>query len=70
MASIIFHAECLVLEHLTQNYYISLEQMDLGVSVMEIWGKAFKSGSRKICGRQPLKNFKGYGKQTISIQIF
>ena len=24
------------------------------------WNKAFKSGPSKICGRQPLKNLKGY----------
>ena len=28
---------------------------------MEIWDKVFKSGPSKICGRQPLKNVKGYG---------
>ena len=35
----------------------------------EIWDKVFKSKPNKICGRQPLKNLKGYGllKQTISI---
>ena len=26
-----------------------------------IWVKAFKNGSSKICGKQPLKNSKGYG---------
>ena len=37
-----------------------------------IWDKLFKIGSSNICGRQPLKNLKGYGllKQTISLQIF
>ena len=25
------------------------------------WNKLFKSGPSKICGRQPLKNLKGYG---------
>ena len=25
-----------------------------------IWDKVFKNGSSKICGRQPLKNGKGY----------
>ena len=25
------------------------------------WDKVFKSGLNKICGRQPLKNLKGYG---------
>ena len=35
------------------------------------WDKVFKSGPSEICGRQPLKNLKGYGlKQTISLQIF
>ena len=36
------------------------------------WDKVFKGGPSKICGRQPLKNLKGYGllKQTISLQIF
>ena len=27
----------------------------------QIWGKVFKSGPSKICGRHPLKNLKGYG---------
>ena len=37
-----------------------------------IWDKVLKSGPSKICGRQSLKNLKGYGllKQTISLQIF
>ena len=26
-----------------------------------IWGKVFKSRLSKFCGRQPLKNLKGYG---------
>ena len=32
------------------------------------WNKVFKNGPSKICGRQPLKNLKGYGllKLTIS----
>ena len=25
------------------------------------WDKVLKNGPSKICGRQPLKNFKGYG---------
>ena len=34
--------------------------------------EVFEIGPNKICGRQPLKNLKGYGllKQTISLQIF
>ena len=37
-----------------------------------IWDKVSKSGLSKYCGRQPLKNFKGYGllKLTISLKIF
>ena len=27
---------------------------------MYIWDKVFKNGSSKICGREPLKNLKGY----------
>ena len=39
---------------------------------MYIRDKVFKSGPSKICGRQLLKNLKGYGllKQTISLQDF
>ena len=39
--------------------------------VMVIWDKVFKNEPSKICGRQPLKNVKGYGlfKQTISLQF-
>ena len=35
-------------------------------------GQIFKSGLIKFCGRQPLRNFKGYGlfKQTISLEFF
>ena len=29
-------------------------------SMRLIWDKVFKNGSSKICGRQPLKNGKGY----------
>ena len=28
---------------------------------MIIWDKVFKIGPSKICGKQPLKNLKGYG---------
>ena len=30
--------------------------------VKTIWDKVFKRGSNKVCGRQPLKNLKGYGR--------
>ena len=35
-------------------------------------GKVFKNGLSKICGRQSLKNYKGYGllRQTISLPVF
>ena len=38
------------------------------ITLSIIWDKVFKNGSSKICGRQPLKNFKGYGllKQNIT----
>ena len=29
--------------------------------LFHIWGKVFKNGPSKICGRQPLKHLKGYG---------
>ena len=31
--------------------------MTYGLSWKYIWGKIFKNGPGKICGRQPLKNF-------------
>ena len=35
------------------------------------WVKVFKNGPRKICGRQPLKNVKGYGLlQAVPLQNF
>ena len=41
-------------------------------TLKKMWDKVFKNGPSKICGRQPLKNLKGYGllKQAISFQIF
>ena len=48
----------------------SYPQLKLLQSI-NIWDKVFKSGPSKICGRQPLKNLKGYCllKQKISLQI-
>ena len=42
------------------------------VEKSDIWDKVFKSGPSKICGRQPLKNLKGYGllRQIIFLQFF
>ena len=36
------------------------------------WVQVFKSGTSKICGRQPLKKLKGYGllNQNMSLHIF
>ena len=36
------------------------------------WDKVFKNGPSEICGRQPLKNLKGYDllRQTVPPQIF
>ena len=41
----------------------------ISVSSHLIWDKVFKDGPSRICGRQSLKNLKGYGvlKQTISL---
>ena len=30
-------------------------------NLLDVWDKVFKNGASKICGRQPLKNLKGYG---------
>ena len=37
------------------------------------WVKVFKNGPSKVCGRQPLKNLKGYGLKgmvCLPLQIF
>ena len=31
------------------------------LSLRDNWDKVFKNGLSKVCGRQPLKNLKGYG---------
>ena len=38
------------------------------IGVVSLWDKVFKNGSSKICGRQPLKNLRGYSllKQTTN----
>ena len=40
------------------------------VEQCNIWDKVFKSRLSKFCGRQPLKNFKGYGLLKQSLEIF
>ena len=51
-------------------YLILTVNIDFALSI--IWDKVFKNRPSKLCGRQPLKNLKGYGKlkQTISLQSF
>ena len=51
---------------------VQKNQRDTRTLPLLIWDKIFKNGLRKICGRQPLKELKGYGvfKQNISLQIF
>ena len=36
-------------------------ETDLRRRCMKIWEKVFKNEPSKICGRQSLKNLKGYG---------
>ena len=42
------------------------------VNFFDLHEPVFKNGPSKICGRQPLKNLKGYGllKQTISEVVY
>ena len=37
------------------------------LKVSLIWDKVFKNGPSKVCGRQPLKNLKGYGLLKLTI---
>ena len=48
------------------------ELLQSQIKIKEIKKKVFKSGSSKICERQPLKTLKANGllKQTISLEIF
>ena len=54
------------MEHWVKMGYL-LNYSSVNINSMFIWDKVFKNGPSKICGRQPLKNLKGYGlpKQTI-----
>ena len=51
-------------------YLILTVNIDFALSI--IWDKVFKNRPSKLCGRQPLKNLKGYGKlkQTIPFKVF
>ena len=53
------------------NVYLERES-SINFRLNQKWDKVFKIGPSKICGKQPLKDLKGYGllKQTISLQIF
>ena len=52
--------------------FLLCKSTDKSLYDRNIWEKVFKSAPSKICGREPLKNLKGYGlvKQAISLQIF
>ena len=61
--------------HLLNAFYaFSLRAVSRGNILVSdgIWDKVFESGLSKCCGRQSLKNFKGYGllKQTILLNFF
>ena len=59
-----FYRTPLVAASLTNFPYMSKRQSTLfSINLVRrtIWDKVFKSGPRKTCGRQPLKNLKGYG---------
>ena len=45
---------------------IGTKWVNMDYTSKSIWGKVFKNGSSKICGRQPLKNLKGYGQNILS----
>ena len=48
---------------------MTLEISKAGEYVTIKWDKVFKSGLSKFCGRQPLKNFKGYGSRPYSLKF-
>ena len=54
------------------NFLGKYDYLGCGKRSIHKWDKVFEIGPNKICGRQPLKKFKGYGllKHTISLQIF
>ena len=56
----------LLLTYYVANIYRSILYDSLNYFEKVIWNKAFKSGVSKLCGRQPLKNFKGYGFKMVS----
>ena len=45
----------------TFTYYSGTQEKEKVEGLRNIWDKVFKNGPSKICGRQPLKNVKGYG---------
>ena len=61
-----------VANNLQKNINSSKSKMYCQDVSQPIWDKVFKNGPSKICGRQPLKNWRGMVcfKQTIPLQIF
>ena len=53
-------------EHIASKYNIIFVKIS---PHLYTWDKVFKNGPNKFCGRQPLRNLKGYSllKQTISL---
>ena len=50
-------------------YYRCINSLSEFIESYYISDKVFKNGPRKICGRQPLKNLKGYGMLEQFLQI-
>ena len=48
--------------HHTKEYpdFLETSKMSHFVIIVNKWDKVFKCGLSKFCGRQPLKNFKGW----------
>ena len=54
------------------NERIDTKRVNMDYASKSIWGKVFKNGPNKICGRQLLKGLKWYDlpEQIISLQFF
>ena len=57
---------------LQEKYFKTLKMKATVIRNISIWDKVFKNGPNRICGRQLLKNLKGYCllNQIVSLQIF
>ena len=60
----------LLLTYYVANIYRSILYDSLNYFEKVIWNKAFKSGLSKLCGGQPLKNFKGMVLKWFQKSIF